>query len=95
MMTPGAKNVILGVACSAALTVIIGGGTWMIKEQIDTGKHLVKIDGVLDSIAKILDDTKSTIPQAAEKRFSAQDARMNLLEYKISHMESGRKAKDK
>lgn len=91
MITPGAKNVILGVFCSAALTVVIGGGTWMIKEQIDTGKHLAKIDVVLDGIAKILDDTKSTIPPAVEKRFSAQDARSNLLEFRISKIEERRK----
>lgn len=65
----------------------------MIKEQVDTGKHLVKIDGVLDGIAKILDDTKATVPQAVEKRFSAQDARMNLLEFRMSKVEAERPAK--
>lgn len=91
MITPGAKNVILGVFCSAALTVVIGGGTWMIKEQIDTGQHLVKIDGVLDGIAKILDDSKNTVPPSVEKRFSAQDGRMNLLEFRVSKVETNKK----
>lgn len=87
-MTPGAKNVILGVFCSAALTVVIGGGTWMIKEQIDTGRHLVKIDGVLEGVAKILDETKNTIPPAADKRFQSQDARMNLMEFRLGKLET-------
>jgi hypothetical protein len=87
MITPGAKNVILGVFCSAALTIFIGGGTWMIKEQIDTGKHLVKIDQVLVGIQGLLDDSKNTINQTEEKRFQQQESRMNLIEFRVSKVE--------
>lgn len=86
-MTEGAKNTILGVT----LTALLGIGFASVSQSFDNGKHLTKIDAVLEQQKDILGELKksaNTIPAPVETKLEELRWRLNSIEGRVNHLDA-------
>lgn len=85
-MTEGAKNTVLGVA----LTALLGIGFASVGQSVDNGKHLTKIDAVLEQQKDILAELRkgaNTIPAPVETKLEELRWRLNSIEGRVNHID--------
>lgn len=86
-MNDGMKSTVVGVLLSA---VLAGMGA-EIGLTINHGQHFAKIDSVLESQSKILEEIKragDTVPAVVEKSFGEVRERLKMIEYRTTSLES-------
>lgn len=85
-MSEGTKNTLIGVVGAATLT---GIGV-ILSNNTDYGRHLAKIDTVLEQnheLLKHLEDKTSIIPPVVESEIRELRDRLNLHEDRINQIE--------
>lgn len=66
------------------LTALLSSITWVISQNVDTGKHLVKIDTLLEMQG-------NQVPRVVEEKFEELRARINMNEQRLNNLDDRNK----
>lgn len=85
-MSPAAKpepSMVLNALAAIVASAILAGITWLITQSIDSGKHLVKIDTLLEM-------QSMQVPKLVEDKLAELRNRINLNEERINELDRSR-----
>lgn len=96
---PESSNMVLNALAGIVAMALLSGVTWLISQSIDSGKHLVKIDTLLEiqsnQVPKLVEDKLAEIRQRDAAEFGTANARISTNEARVLALEEEMRVKRK